>query len=257
VRKRHPAQTIALPLAFAALGVAPALAAGGGSGLSISPPVIEHSAVPGKVGSLKISNATGAALTIGVTTHPWVQAASGAVSPNQRGILGTVRPSVTSFVLANNASRTVSISLLEPPRGGSIYGNIDVTGIPAQGHGPDVVTIGYRLVASLRLDPVHAVRVATAGAAKVTGDARHGTVVLAVHNSGNTIEPIGGSVHISGGRGAENGSVGSVRILPGKTVDVPVFTLDGSLPAGSYSLEASLSEGGHHVLSAKRTFKLA
>jgi hypothetical protein len=257
-RQAAPAHALpfALPLALAALGVAPALAAGGGGGISVTPPLLEHSAVPGKIGSVKVANGTGQALKVSVSLHPWIQAVSGLAVPNQRATLSGVQASVGSFTLANGTSRVVSVSLLRGPAGGSLYGNLDVTAIPTRGQGPNAVTIGYRLVASIRLDPLHPVRAASAGAAVVSGSAQRGTVELAVRNTGNTLEPIGGTVRITGARGAETGSIGAVRILPGRTVDVPVFRLDGALPGGSYTLTASLAQGGRRILSAKRSFTL-
>jgi hypothetical protein len=247
---------LAIPAALAAFGVAPAIAVGGGLGLSITPPLIEHAAVPGNVGSVKVDNETGRQMKITVSAHPWIQSASGVSVPNQRATLGGVRSNVAAFTLASGASRVVTVSLLHAPKAGSVYGNVDVTGVPVGAPAPNAVTVGYRLVSSLRLDPLHPARRAAAGRAAVTGNARHGTVVLAVRNTGNTIEPIGGSVRITGARGAETGSIAAFRILPGRTVDVPAFALDGSLPAGSYTLSAWLSQGGHHILSVERGFSL-
>lgn len=250
------AASVALPVTLAALAVTPALAAGGGLGLSITPPLIEHSAVPGKVGSLKVDNETGSPLRITVSAHPWIQSRSGIAVPNQRAGLTGVASNAGAFTLASGASRVVMISLAHAPKGGSAYGNVDVTGVPVGKPAPDAVTVGYRLVSSLRLDPLHPVRTAVAGRASESGSRSRGAVLLAVRNAGNTLEPIGGSARITGPRGAATGSIAAVRILPGRTVNVPAFTLDGSLPAGSYTLSATLNQGGHRILSVKRGFVL-
>jgi hypothetical protein len=244
-----------VPLAFAALGVSPALSAGGAAGISLSPAIVEHAAVVGSVGSVTIRNGTSGPVATTVTAHPWIQAEDGATVPNQRVTLSTVRPSIASFALASGSSRVVSIALLRTPKGGSLYGNIDVTAVPKQKHA-NTVTIGYRLVAALRLDPRHAVYGARAGGTFVSGTHASGEVALAVTNTGNTIAPIGGSVRVKGARGGETGVIAAVRVLPGATVRIPVLALAGALPAGSYDLSASLSESGRHLVSAKGEFKL-
>ena len=254
---RSASTAIALPLAVTALGVVPALAVGG-SGLSLNPPIVQHAAQPGPVGSVTIANATGQAMNINVTPHPWLQSASGSAVPNQRVVLRGVRASASSFTLADGASKVVSLDLLGMPPSGSLYGNIEVTGVPTQrSHAPGVINFEYRLIGSLRLDPLHPSFGARAGRVVESGNRRRGALALAIRNTGNTIAPIGGSVSIlRGARRVFGGSIAPVRILPGATVNAQIVALTGTLPAGSYTASASLSQSGRHVLSVKRGFRL-
>jgi len=96
VTPRHAAT--ALALSFAAFGTAAALASGSGS-ISLSPPVLTHTAVAGSVGSMTVANTTGQTMKTTVTVRPWTQVASGAASPNQSASLGQVRVSASSFTL--------------------------------------------------------------------------------------------------------------------------------------------------------------
>jgi len=257
LKHRRAPYALTVPLALAALGVAPSVASVSGSGLSITPPVAEHAATVGVVGSVTVTNASSQALRVGVAAHPWLQSTSGLAVPDQRRALPNVRLSDTAFALASGASKVVSISLLRIPAGGSLYGNVDVTGIPTQKtNAPGAINFEYRLIQSLRLNPSHSVVAARAGRVVVTGTHRNGEISLAVKNTGNTIAPIGGTVHIKGARGAVSGSVAPVRVLPGMTVNLPMLAVHGSLAAGSYSLSASLNASGRHLLNAKGKFKL-
>ena len=55
--------------------------------------------------------------------------------------------------------------------------------------------------------------------------------------------PVSGSVSISGGGSGRSGSLRSVRILPGKTVNFDLTARRG-LRAGSYTATVTLSQGG-------------
>jgi hypothetical protein len=243
-------------LAAVAFGLVPAVAAGGGSGLAISPAIIEHAATPGPVGGLMISNTTGEALRITVSARPWLEAPSGAVIPDQRRTLDGVSLSATSFTLASGGSQAVALSLGRVPASGSIYGSVDVLGVPVgRPAAPDGVVVDYRLIATLRLDPARPVYAAS-GAVLVAGDHRSGDLALAVRNTGNTVTAIGGSARITGPSGSSRASIPAIRLVPGLTVDVPLLKLRGSLPAGAYSLAYKLTAHGKVVAAASRPFKL-
>lgn len=257
MKHARAASVLSIPLALVAFGVAPSLGAVGGSGLSISPPVVEHAATVGVVGSVTVTNASTQALRISVAAHPWLQSAGGLAVPDQRRALANVSVSDKVFALASGAAKVVSISLLRVPPSGSLYGNVDVTGIPTQTNkAPGSLNFEYRLIQSLRLNPSHPVMAARAGAIVVTGTHNNGEIAIAVKNTGNTVAPIGGAVQIKGPRGAVSGTISPVRVLPGMTVDLPVLAVHGSLAAGSYRLSASLTESGKHVASAKGRFNL-
>lgn len=255
--RRQPALAAAIGLlAVAATGAGASLATASG-GLSISPAIFEHTASRGSLGSIEVSNTTGAAMAVTVVLRPWLQAPSGEVSPNRGATLSEVRLSASSFTLASGASRMVGISLVRTPAGRSQYGAVEVTGAPA-GHTGKGIRLAYRLVSSLRLDAPKGAQSygASAGALIEHGSVRHGTLLLAVRNTGNTIDPIGGSVRISGqGHSLSGGAVAEV-IVPGQTVDVPLTQLSGSLPTGRYGVSVSLTQAGHRLGTVNRTIYL-
>ena len=231
------------------------LAAGGG--LSVSPGIFEHVASRGSVGSINISNTTGTSMAVRVALRPWLQGRSGEVSPNRRATLSEVRLSASSFTLGAGSSRTVGVSLTRTPPGHSQYGAIEVAGTPS-GHAAKGIKLAYRLVSSLRLDPPTGAQSfhARAGGLIEQGSARHGTLLLAVSNTGNTIVPIGGTALISGQGRSLRATAGTKAIVPGQTVNVRLTELSGSLPAGGYTVTVGLSQGGHGLGTVTRTIAL-
>jgi hypothetical protein len=245
----------AIALLAGGAGAGHALAAGGG--LSVSPGIFERTASPGSVGSLKISNTTGASMAVKVALRPWVQSPSGEVSPNRGKTLGEVRLSASSFTLGAGASQPVGVSLTRTPAGRSLYGAVEVTGTPSGG-ATNGVKIAYRLVCSLRLDAPGGAQSfrASAGSLIEQGSVKHGTLLLAVRNTGNTLAPIGGKVRISGSGHSLSANATAKAIVPGATVNVPLVQLLGSLPRGRYAVTVGLSQGGHGLGTVTRTIEL-
>jgi hypothetical protein len=241
-----PALLFAGAAAFAADHTAHSAQAGG---LSISPALIERAAQPGPVGTLTVTNRSGAALAVTVTPRPWTQAASGQVSANRRGTLAGVRVSQSTFALAPQAEQKVDVTLAGTPAGGALYGALEIVGIPADAAKRTGVVVGYRLVGTLRLLPAQKRLSLAAGAVKRVGRA----VVLPVTNAGNTLDPITGQIHVTGARGTLNDDVTALKILPGKKVDVALAT---GLRSGSYSATVTLRQGATKVLTAKRKFSV-
>jgi hypothetical protein len=252
----HHIRRLMLATTFAMLAVASASLAAGG-GLSISPGIFEHVASRGSVGSIKISNTTGTSMAVSVVLRPWLQGLSGEVSPNRRVTLSEVRLSASSFTLGANSSRTVGVSLTRTPSARSQYGAIELVGTPS-GHAIKGVKLAYRLVSSLRLNPPTGAQSfhARAGGLIEQGSARHGTLLLAVSNTGNTIVPIGGTVLISGQGHSLRATARTKAIVPGQAVNVPLAELLGSLPAGRYTVTVGLSQGGHGLGTVTRTIAL-
>jgi hypothetical protein len=253
---RRPAIAVtAIGLLLAGLGASDALAAGGG--LSITPGILEHVARPGGVGAVTVSNTTRRPMTVRLVLRPWTQARSGAVAPNRRGTLGKVRPNRRSFALRAGASRTLRLSLARRPARGSLYGAIEVTGTPRRKGGKNI-RVAYRLVTSLRLFPSAGARRyrAVPGRLFEHGSVRHGALFLAVKNAGNTIDPIGGRVRISGRGHTLSGIVAPKTILPGATVNLRLTRLRGTLPRGRYEVGVRLMQAGHRVGGLRRSVRL-
>ena len=84
------------------------------------------------------------------------------------------------------------------------------------------INVVHRLIGSLRFHPTRSARKLklNAGTARVTGSGSQRALELRVRNGGNTIDPVGGSVVISGSRGGRSGGIASKAILPGKQIDL-------------------------------------
>ena len=129
--------------------------------------------------------------------------------------LAGVTVSATSFTMATGTKRSVSVRLNSMPAAKSLFGALEVVGRPVKTS--KGINVAYRLIPSLRFNPTSGARKISlsAGAAKVASRA----VILPVRNRGNTVDPVSGSVSISGGGSGRSGALRSVRILPGKTVN--------------------------------------
>ena len=109
---------------------------------------------------------------------------------SRKGTLGSIKLSTSTFTLAPNAEQKVDISLTAAPAGGSLYGALEVIGLPPDADKRTGVVLGYRLVGSLRLPPAQKKLSLSAGQVKRVGRA----VVLPLTNGGNTIDPISGDI---------------------------------------------------------------
>ena len=141
--------------------------------------------------------------------------------------------------MATGTKRTVSVTMNGLPAAKSLFGALEVVGRPVKTS--KGINVAYRLIPSLRFNPSSGARKISlsAGAAKVASR----TVVLPVRNRGNTVDPVSGSVSISGGGSGRSGGLRSVRILPGKTVNFDLTARKG-LRAGSYTATVTLRQGG-------------
>jgi len=251
---------VALGAVLTALGAAGAAAvqgaAAGGSaaqtkdgGLSVMPAVIEHNAQPGALASMTVANRSKAALDVTVTARPWVQSVTGKVSPNRRGTLPGVSVSQTKFTLQPGAETVVNATLNSAPSAGYLYGAMEVVGVPADAAKRKGVVLGYRLIGAVRINPAAAKYSITAGTVKSSKS----TAVIPVKNAGNTIDPVSGSVKVKGAQGTKNLTVAAVKILPGKTVNLPAGT---KLAKGSYTATVALTQRGKKVLSVTKKFKV-
>ena len=213
------------------------------------PAIIEHGPQAGALTTVTVANRSAAPLAVTVTPRPWTQSASGKVAPNRRGTLPGVRVSQASFTLAPGAEQQVSATLTSSPAAGYLYGALEVVGVPADAATRKGVVLGYRLVGSLRILPTAPKYELTAGNAKAVG----GTAVIPVKNAGNTLDPVSGTVSVKGASGTKNLAIAAVRILPGKTINVPAGT---KLAKGSYTAKVTLSQGGKKALAVTKKFRV-
>jgi hypothetical protein len=218
-------------------------------GLSLMPATIEHGAQPGVLSTMTVANRSKTPLAVTVTVRPWVQSASGKVSPNRRATLPGVSVDKASFTLAPGAEEPVTATLNSAPSAGYLYGAIEAVGVPTDLSKRKGVVLGYRLVGALRILPAAPKTGLTAGTAKAV----KGTAVVAVKNTGNTLDPVSGTVRVKSSRGTKRISLAATRILPGKSINVP---LGSKLAKGSYTATLSLKQSGKTALTATKKFKV-
>jgi hypothetical protein len=246
-----PSRSKLIVAAAVAAGVAvmpsPATAAQGG--VSVTPASLELTARSGASATATVRNTTNRKLKVTVTPRPWRQARSGAVNANRTRRLSGVSVSRGRFSLAGGASATVRVRLGRVPSSGAVYGALDVVGKPAKKRRG--VNVNYRLVGRLRFNPTSRRYKLAAGSAAV----KHRNLTLLVRNKGNTVDPVTGSVSISGAGGGRSGSISGVSILPNGLVRVPVASLRG-LRKGTYTASISLSQGGRKQLTTRKRFRI-
>lgn len=224
-----------------------------GGGLSVTPAVIERTAVRGDATAITVVNSSSQALKVTVTPRPWRQARSGAVAPDRhRTLLSRLGVSARTFTLAAGDRRTVTMRVKSVPGAGSLYGSVETIGLPTVKRRSGI-TAAYRLVSTLRLNPPAARRHLRlrASAPRVRGRA----IVLPVKNTGNTVSPLTGDVRIKGALGSRTGAIRATSILPGSTVDLGLGATKG-LPAGTYTVSATLVQDGKRILRTSRKVRV-
>jgi hypothetical protein len=250
---------MALGAVLTALGVGGAAighnaAAGGAAaaqsqgGLAVTPALIEHNSQTGPLATVTVTNRSATALAVTVTPRPWTQSASGKVSANRRATLaGQIGVSKGSFTLAPGAEERVGVTLNSVPPAGALYGALEVVGLPADAATRHGVVLGYRVIGTLRIRPSVPKLDLVASAPKAV----KGTAVLPVRNNGNTLDPVTGTITVKGAAGTRESALQAVRILPAKTINVPLGT---KLTPGSYTATVTLRQKGKKALSIKKRF---
>ncbi|MDA0181165.1 hypothetical protein OJ997_12735 [Solirubrobacter phytolaccae] len=229
----------------AAAGGAAAAQADGG--LSVAPATFESPARTGALGTMKVANRSAAPLTVTVTPRQWTQAATGKVSPNRRSTLAGVSVSEASFTLAPGAEKDVAVNLNSVPSAGALYGAMEVVGLPADVATRKGLVLGYRVVGAIRILPTAPKLGVSAGAIKPG----KGTALLPIKNTGNTLDAVSGTVAVKDSRGTRNLTVSAVKILPGKTINVPLGT---KLQKGTATAKVTLKQKGKTALTLTKKF---
>jgi hypothetical protein len=223
-------------------------AAAAAGGLKVMPVLIDKPAATGTIAPYTVVNNSSKAVDVTVAARPWVQSSSGATTLNRRKTLSGIELSDTSFSLAPRAQKQLTIS---SSSGASMFGGIEVIGIPKGAEDQDGVVLGYRLISNLRLNPATPVLSLEAGSPKVTGKGSDRAVVLPVKNAGNTIQPVSGRVSLKSALGTRQRDLDSLRILPGKRVNVLLSSVS-ALKAGTYTATVRLSQGGKTTTVTKK-----
>jgi hypothetical protein len=218
-------------------------------GLSITPAVIDHNAQPGTLAVMTVANRSAAPLAVAVTPRPWVQNTAGKVSPNRRKTLPGVSVNQPKVTLAPGAEQQVIVALNAAPSAGSEYGAIDVIGLPTDAAKRKGLVLGYRVVGAVHVLPASPRATLSAGKIK----AGHGTAVLPIKNTGNTIDPVTGSFSVKDARGTRNVAVQAVKILPGNKINLQ---LGSKLTKGTAKAKVTLKMRGKTAITMNKKFKV-
>jgi len=204
-------------------------------GLVIQNGLIDRPAAAGARNQVMVENRSSQAMTVAVTPRPWIQSASGAVSSNRRSTLRDVGVSEAAFTLKAGESKQIDVTL---KTGTSQYGALEVVGLPTDIAKRKGLIAGYRVVSALRYTPATKTYALKVGAAKIKAN----MVTLSVKSSGNTVDPVSGTVRLKGPLGTRQGSLKATRLLPGKTISLDVISAKG-LTAGKYTATVAIKQG--------------
>lgn len=231
----------------AAAGGAAARQAEGG--LSLMPAVLEaQNAKPGGLAQVTVANRSSAPMAVTLTPRAWLQGADGKVSPNRNGSLGGVSVTEGTFTLAPGQEKQVTVNL-DTSAANGVYGALEAVGLPTDVAKRTGLVLGYRVVGAIRLTPAAPTAAIKANTIKVS----KGTAVLPVKNTGNTIDAVTGNVSVKDARGTRNLTVQAVKILPGKTVNIP---LGSKLTKGTATAKVTLNQRNKRALQFTKKFRV-
>jgi hypothetical protein len=261
-RSRHLAGAVALAAAGLATGgviaqandAAPTAKAAAG-GVSLTPQTVEHAARKGTLGSVTVKNTTSDTLRVTVRVRPWIQnRTTGQVTANYNVSLSRyVAASASTFNLAAGATRNVSIVQRRTPPGGSLYAAIDALGKPRNAKARNGIIPNYRIVGRLRANPVKKRVSLRAGRIGYIGSGSGRQVVMPIRNTGNTLDPIGGSVTFTGPTSKTN-ALKAITPIPGQVVNL-IGGHISTFKKGKYTARWSITQGNKRY-TAVRTFTL-
>jgi hypothetical protein len=261
-RSRQLAGAVALAAAGLATGgviaqaddAAPRARAAAG-GVVLTPQTVEHTARKGTLGSVTIKNTTTDTLKVTVRVRPWIQnRTTGQVDPNYNVSLSRyVAANASSFNLAAGASKSVSMVQRRTPPGGSLYAAIEVLGKPRNAKARNGIIPNYRIVGRLRANPASKRVSLRAGRIGFIGRGGGRQVVVPIRNTGNTLDPIGGSVTFTGPTGKTN-ALKAITPIPGQVVNL-IGGHISDFKKGKYTARWSITQGTKRY-TAVRTFTL-
>jgi len=223
-------------------------------GVSITPALVEKTARRGNVGAFTVKNTTKDTLRVTVTVRPWIQnrSTAGVVINKNATLTPYVRASPQTFTLAPG-QRTVSLNMRRMTSSGSLYAGFQVFAKQAKPKARNGIIPQWDLVGKLRLNPSSKRPNLRLGATDVVGGGNNRSLILAVRNIGNTLDPVGGTVAISGPT-PRNATIPQVPIVPGQVVYLKGGALRG-MKGGNYTATWTVTQGGKRFV-VKRAFRL-
>jgi hypothetical protein len=231
-----------------------ALAQAAAGGVSLTPAAVEHTTKRGNIGRMTITNTTGNTLRMTIKVRPWVQKRdTGNVAANLRGNLSPyVVARTPRFKLKAGKSRRVTFRVRRTPPGGSLYAGIEVFGKPLRVKARNGIIPQYRVIGKLRLNPRHRRPRLRVGAVDVVRHRSGRVLILAVRNTGNTLDAVGGSATISG-PSRRHGTITPMTPVPGQVVYLVGSSMEG-MRHGSYRANFTITQGKRRC-HASRTFR--
>jgi hypothetical protein len=223
-------------------------------GVSLTPAAVEHTTKRGNVGRMTIKNTTNSTLRMSINVRPWIQARdTGNVTANLRGNLSPyVVAKTPRFKLKAGASRRVTFRVRRTPPGGSLYAGIEVFGKPLHARARNGIIPQYRVIGKLRLNPVHRRPKLRIGAVDVVRHRVGRVLILAVRNTGNTLDAVGGTASITG-PSSRSGTITPMTPVPGQVVYLVGSSMEG-MKHGDYRVNFTVTQGGRRY-HATRTFR--
>ena len=223
-------------------------------GVSITPALVEKTAKRGTVGSVTVKNTTKDTMRVTVNVRPWIQnRATGGVVLNTRASLSPyVRASPQTFNLAPG-QRTVKLNMVRMTAQGSLYAGFQVFAKQVKAKARNGIIPQWDLRGKLRLNPTSKRPNLKLGSTRVLGSGGNRSLILEVRNLGNTLDPVGGTVSITGPTG-RNANVPQIAVVPGQVVQLKGGSLRG-MKGGNYTATWSITQGGKRY-STRASFRL-
>ncbi len=251
VRSRLVAGALGLAVAGTATGSviasaddsAPVARAAQQGGVSITPASVETTAKRGGVGSITVKNTTRDTMRVTINVRPWIQNRStGGVVLNTRASLSPyVRATPRTFNLPPG-ERRVTFNMRRMTASGSLYAGFQVFAKQVKAKARNGIVPQWDLRGKLRLNPRSKRPNLKLGTTRVLGRGNNRSLVLEVRNLGNTLDPVGGSVNITG-PSPRNATVPQIAVVPGQVVQLKGGSLRG-MRAGNYTATWTVTHGG-------------
>src|SRR5262249_17376568 len=170
----------------------------------------------------------------------------------QASLAPYVKASPQTFNLAPG-QRTVTLNMRRVTASGSLYAGFQVFAKQVKAQARNGIIPQWDLVGRVRLNPARKNPNLRVGATDVVGRGDGRQLILAVRNTGNTLDPVGGTVTIKGPT-PRNATIPQVGIVPGQVVYLKGGSLKG-MKGGNYTATWSVTIGGKKY-NVNRPFKL-
>src|SRR3954452_20213985 len=210
--------------------------------VGITPSIIETTARRGKVASFRVKNTTKHTMRVTVTVRPWLQnrATGGVVVNRAANLTPYVRASPAVFNL-KPGQRKVTLNMRRLTASGSLYGGLEVFAKELHPSKREQIHPQFDIVGALRLNAKNKRPNLKLGSTRVLGAGNNRSIILEVRNLGNTLDPVGGSVAITGPT-PRKATVAPIKVVPGQVVQLQGGSLRG-MRAGNYTATWSITQG--------------